>query len=1139
MKKRALSALLALCMLTVILLETSVPASAVAEQFGITHLEKMEIMDYARYIDNQDDSFINTVAKDHEISTISGTEINIGDYIVLGTYLTEPIVWRCVAIDDNGPLMLSDRILCLKAFDANGTSATYHGDGWGYIRKNYGSNCWSDSSIRQWLNSADATVSYSHCPPVEGTVTYNPYADEAGFLSGFTEKELKAISLTTNLVTVNEWETHREGYCDGGNKEFFWSCGEQGIDYTEYYHQYVTDFVFLLSAKQADEVYENFPEYFLTAYPTEAAVNNSIYRPASLSSSTSFPYTLNIPCNSGASYENLKTTVGWSRAYQGECGIRPAFYLNTDIELTNDNLISNDGFCTFFVDNYYNSINDLYNYESVAQGIKTSSFQIVWNTCLQALSNSDYIDISKLKNHPEYYYEVVLVEAISQKELNDDYLSALKTEAFDLALDAADVFISYDANFNSREEILEAKLTETINLFDGTSEEAHALYQAFMGCVSYKSYKDFYDEAKFIYDACKEVGSTCGDFLTELSNYQVAQQASTEVIEALKYLRSTLEDSPSKEDKNIVSAIDDFIKCYSESIEENTLRQASEAIDEQLRGTLFRAAKMIPIFGNAVDLEQAGLNAVFTFSDVLFPTTMSSESYCKIYADYAMECVLRNAMQSACSSRSTVGDDVIVGLYDLLGYTYKHEIQVAQVLAEQLYHDGLLNGLRNLFTDREERYNYDKACIKAYQADLYQILGKKTDAIREYGFAIGTLQPVTIVYFLNGKVIDCKERTVETGSTFSPSSVTANLGFFLNTKIEIASYYTDAALTKPFNENQSIYSPLSLYCNLIEIDFSINVPIIRDYSTGIYVEQNGIDETTILHTEEKLDGTSYDLIKNTLKSNAFSLYDISLLKNGTPVQPTETVTVRIPISEADTKKAGKVYRVENNSKFTDMASWIEGGYYCFNTNHFSEYVVAFEPLISDDVICDGGVNCPSNKFIDVNQKEWYHPYVDYAVTHGLFGGTSANTFEPDTPMTRAMLVTVLWRYEREPAAPANTFSDVKAGAWYFDAVSWAAANGVVDGVGNNKFDPDGNITREQMATILYRYCNWKGIDTGKQTSLGGFPDAGKVSSYAKTALQWTVAEGLVGGSDGKLLPQGSATRAQVATILMRFIENIV
>ena len=188
--------------------------------------------------------------------------------------------------------------------------------------------------------------------------------------------------------------------------------------------------------------------------------------------------------------------------------------------------------------------------------------------------------------------------------------------------------------------------------------------------------------------------------------------------------------------------------------------------------------------------------------------------------------------------------------------------------------------------------------------------------------------------------------------------------------------------------------------------------------------------------------------------------------------------------------------------------------------------------------CDGGADCPSGKFTDVSAKNWFHEAVDFAVERGLFGGTSANTFEPDTPMTRAMLVTVLWRYEGEPDAPANTFSDVKAGTWYSDAVSWASVNGVVNGVGSNKFDPEGNITREQMATILYRYCSGKGIDTSKQGSLSGFPDADKVSSYALTAMQWTVAEGIIGGSDGKLLPQGNATRAQVATILMRFIENI-
>ena len=194
-----------------------------------------------------------------------------------------------------------------------------------------------------------------------------------------------------------------------------------------------------------------------------------------------------------------------------------------------------------------------------------------------------------------------------------------------------------------------------------------------------------------------------------------------------------------------------------------------------------------------------------------------------------------------------------------------------------------------------------------------------------------------------------------------------------------------------------------------------------------------------------------------------------------------------------------------------------------------------------DKPCDGGEGCPSRKFVDVNPKSWYHLYVDYAVTHGLFGGTSANTFEPESAMTRAMLVTVLWRYEGQPKGYQNIFVDVNAkdGSWYIDAVAWAAANDIVGGVGNNKFDPNGNITREQMATILFRYAQKKGFDTSKRGDLSGFPDANKISGYATEALRWAVAEGLVNGSDGKVLPQGNATRAQVATILMRFIESNV
>ncbi len=191
-----------------------------------------------------------------------------------------------------------------------------------------------------------------------------------------------------------------------------------------------------------------------------------------------------------------------------------------------------------------------------------------------------------------------------------------------------------------------------------------------------------------------------------------------------------------------------------------------------------------------------------------------------------------------------------------------------------------------------------------------------------------------------------------------------------------------------------------------------------------------------------------------------------------------------------------------------------------------------------DKPCDGGKDCPSKNFKDVNKGDWYHEAVDFAVSNGLFNGMSATTFEPNTPMTRAMLVTVLWRYEGSPKEGKNRFTDVKNGQWYTDAVAWAAANGIVGGVGNNKFDPNGNITREQLAAILHRYSDGKGYDVSARGSFAGFPDRNKVSSWATDAYAWAVGEKLITGNDGKLDPQGNATRAQVATILMRFIKGV-
>ena len=183
-------------------------------------------------------------------------------------------------------------------------------------------------------------------------------------------------------------------------------------------------------------------------------------------------------------------------------------------------------------------------------------------------------------------------------------------------------------------------------------------------------------------------------------------------------------------------------------------------------------------------------------------------------------------------------------------------------------------------------------------------------------------------------------------------------------------------------------------------------------------------------------------------------------------------------------------------------------------------------------------------FTDVVAGTWYYGPAAYAYNNGLFAGMTPTTFAPNATMTRAMLVSVLWRLAGEPAPKApNTFVDVPDGAWYTDAVTWAAENGVVSGIGGSRFDPSGFVTREQTAEILYNYAHSKGYDVSARADLTAFPDAGSVSGWAEEALSWANAAGLINGTvrDGQTIldPQGSASRAQVAMILMNYVEHVV
>ena len=177
-------------------------------------------------------------------------------------------------------------------------------------------------------------------------------------------------------------------------------------------------------------------------------------------------------------------------------------------------------------------------------------------------------------------------------------------------------------------------------------------------------------------------------------------------------------------------------------------------------------------------------------------------------------------------------------------------------------------------------------------------------------------------------------------------------------------------------------------------------------------------------------------------------------------------------------------------------------------------------------------------FTDLAAGAWYEDAVAYVYRHDLMSGFSEAIFGPNADLSRAQLCQILYNMEGRPAVTGSgSFSDLADGAWYTDAVTWAASKGIVDGYGGGLFGPDDNITREQLAAILHRYANYKGYDVsvGEDTNILSFDDAQTISGYAVPAMQGACGAGLMQGSNRKLLPTAQATRAQVAAMLHRFL----
>ncbi|MFR1051993.1 MAG: InlB B-repeat-containing protein [Lachnospirales bacterium] len=192
-----------------------------------------------------------------------------------------------------------------------------------------------------------------------------------------------------------------------------------------------------------------------------------------------------------------------------------------------------------------------------------------------------------------------------------------------------------------------------------------------------------------------------------------------------------------------------------------------------------------------------------------------------------------------------------------------------------------------------------------------------------------------------------------------------------------------------------------------------------------------------------------------------------------------------------------------------------------------------------DNSCKQDETCLLSEYRDLDPKAWYHDGVHFVIENKIMTGTGDKVFEPNAAVTRAQIVTILWRLEGSPVSGRHSFSDVASGSWYDQAVAWAAANGIVNGYDAKTFGPGDDITREQFATIMHRYASFKGYSTSAAANLSRYTDAGSISSWAQAAMRWANAEGLITGTTATTLdPGGNATRAQAACIIQRFCENV-
>lgn len=438
-------------------------------------------------------------------------------------------------------------------------------------------------------------------------------------------------------------------------------------------------------------------------------------------------------------------------------------------------------------------------------------------------------------------------------------------------------------------------------------------------------------------------------------------------------------------------------------------------------------------------------------------------------------------------------------------------------------------------------YNTGKVSVTGSRDFVGGVCGMNADTIENCYFLTGTAD--------KGTGDDTGEATKKTDSQFKSGEVAWLLNGSQNPKLWGQGSNDMPVLTSNFPKDVTYTVPVCVTIQMpdgtSEQGYTTARSTLATYPSGyvffeddkytIWIDKatKTYEKDTVIYAKEK---------KNSSGGGSVFFWDLKFDTNGG--SKIDTVTEweysTIDLDEYVPEKEG--YKFVGWYADKDLDKKIDEVYLTEDTTVYAKWEKIAEEVSEEPEEVEETEETETISFKDVKESDWFYEAVSYAVENGLMSGMSEDIFAPNTPLTREMLAVVLYNVEGQPeGTEANTFTDVKGDMWYTDAILWANANGIVAGYDNGAYGVGDLITREQFAAILYRYAQFKGYDTTQGgMAVREFSDYENISDYARPAMAWAVNAGIMGGmDDGTLMPQGKATRAEAATMLMNFCENMV